>query len=102
MVTEAAVLDALRTVRDPLVDRDVVTAKFIKDLKIDGSRVTFTVEQALFGASTRKQVGEDAGAAVAKVAGVSKVDVTVTARVRFRVAAPGIRPTVVDARIRIQ
>jgi ATP-binding protein involved in chromosome partitioning len=82
MVTEAAVLDALRTVRDPLVDRDIVAAKFIKDLKIDGGRVAFTVEQALFGASSRKDVGEAAGAAVAKVAGVSAVDVTMTARVR--------------------
>src|SRR5690242_11310734 len=82
MVTEAAVLDALRTVRDRLVDRDVVAAKFVKDVKVDGGRVSFTVEQAIFGASTRTQVGEDAGAAVARVPGVSKVDVTMTARVR--------------------
>jgi ATP-binding protein involved in chromosome partitioning len=80
--TETAVLDALRAVRDPLVDRDIVTAKLVKDLKIDGGRVSFAVEQAVFGASTRKQVGEDAGAAVAKLAGVSTVDVTMTARVR--------------------
>jgi ATP-binding protein involved in chromosome partitioning len=76
------VLDALRTVRDPLVDRDVVAAKYVKDLKIDGGRVAFTLEQAVYGASTRKQVGEDAGTAVGKVSGVSKVDVTMTARVR--------------------
>src|SRR5215467_12715300 len=82
VVTEAAVLDALRTVRDPLVDRDIVTAKFVKDLKVDGNRVSFAIEQAVFSASTRKQVGEDAGAAVGKLPGVSKVDVTMTARVR--------------------
>jgi ATP-binding protein involved in chromosome partitioning len=79
---ETAVLDALRAVRDPLVDRDIVSAKFIKDLKIDGGRVSFTVEQAVFGASSRTQVGEEAGAVVARVPGVSKVDVTMTARVR--------------------
>ena len=82
MPTEAAVLDALRAVRDPLVERDIVSAKFIKDLKIDGGRVSFTVEQAVFGASSRTQVGEEAGAVVARVPGVSKVDVTMTARVR--------------------
>src|SRR3954467_4692670 len=81
-VTQAAVLDALRTVHDPLVDRDVVAAKYIKDLKIDGGHVSFTLEQAIYGASTRKTVGEAAGAAVGKVAGVSKVDVTMAARVR--------------------
>jgi len=87
MPTEAAVLDALRTVRDPRVDRDVVAAKYVKDLKIDRDRVAFTLEQAVFGASTRKRVGEDAGAAVSKVPGVAAVDVTMTARVRPAVIA---------------
>ena len=82
MPNETAVLDALRAVRDPLVDRDIVSAKFIKDLKIDGGRVSFTVEQAVFGASSRTQVGQEAGAVAARVPGVSKVDVTMTARVR--------------------
>jgi ATP-binding protein involved in chromosome partitioning len=36
----------------------------------------------VFGASTRTQVGQDAGAVVAKLPGVAKVDVTMTARVR--------------------
>jgi len=87
VIAETAVLDALRAVRDPLVDRDVVAAKYVKDLKIDGGRVAFTLEQAIFGASTRKRVGEEAGAAVSKVPGVSKVDVTMTARVRPAVIA---------------
>jgi ATP-binding protein involved in chromosome partitioning len=82
VITEQAVLDALRTVRDPLVDRDIVSAKFVKDLQIAGGRVAFTVEQAVFGASTRQAVGEAAGAAVGRLSGVSKVDVTMTARVR--------------------
>ena len=81
-MTETTVLDALKTVRDPLVDRDIVTAKFVKDLRIDGGRVSFTVEQAVYGASSRTQVGDEAGAAVSRIPGVSKVDVTMTARVR--------------------
>src|SRR5262245_21681737 len=86
-MTEATVLEALRTVRDPIVERDVVSAKYVKDLKIEGGRVSFTLEQAIYGALTRKQVGEDAGAAVARIPGVSKVDVTMTARVRPAVIA---------------
>jgi ATP-binding protein involved in chromosome partitioning len=96
--TEAAVLDALRTVRDSIVGRDIVAAKYVKDLTIDGARVAFTLEQAIYGAATRKQVGEDAGAVVGKLPGVSKVDVTMTARVRPAVIAdlskqpvPGVR-----------
>jgi len=34
VITEATVLEALRAVRDPLVDRDIVSARYIKDLKI--------------------------------------------------------------------
>jgi len=82
MVSEAQVLEALRGVTDPSVGRDIVSAKFVKDVKVDGGRVSFTVEQACHGASSRQQVGESAGAAVKKIAGVSAVEVTMTARVR--------------------
>jgi len=89
VITEAAVLDALRTVRDPIVDRDVVAAKYVKDLKIDGGRVAFTLEQAIYGASTRKRVGEDAGAAVSRVSGVSSATGTGRSRrARVRSALP--------------
>jgi ATP-binding protein involved in chromosome partitioning len=101
VLTEAVVLEALKTVRDPLVERDIVAARFVKDLTVDRGRVAFTIEQAVFGASTRKQVGEDAGAAVSRLPGVSKVDVTMTARVRPAVIAdmskqpiPGVRNVV--------
>jgi ATP-binding protein involved in chromosome partitioning len=82
VISEAAVLDALKGVRDATVERDIVSAKFVKDLKIEGGRVSFTVEQAIHGASSRQQVGEQAGAAVKRLPGVSSVEVTMTARVR--------------------
>ena len=43
-VTEAAVLDALRAVKDPDLHKDIVTLGFVKDLRIDGDRVGFTIE----------------------------------------------------------
>jgi ATP-binding protein involved in chromosome partitioning len=82
VISEQSVLEALRAVKDPSVDRDIVTAKFIRNVRIDGGRVSFTVEQALHGSSSRQQVGEQAGAAVKRVLGVTAVDVTMTARVR--------------------
>ena len=98
VISEAAVLEALKGIRDPTVDRDIVTARFVKDLRIDGGRVSFTVEQAIYGASSRQQVGEQAGAAVKRLPGVSSVDVTMTARVRPAVISdlskqpvPGVR-----------
>ena len=82
MISESAVLEALKTVRDATVDRDIVSAKFVRDVKIDRAHVSFTVEQAIHGASTRQQVGEQAGAVVRRLPGVSTVEVTMTARVR--------------------
>ena len=45
-ITERAVLDALGAVRDSSIDRDIVAAKFVKDIKIDRGRVTFVVDSA--------------------------------------------------------
>ncbi len=43
-VTDAAVLEALKAVRDPDLNRDIVALKFVKDLRIEGGRVSFTIE----------------------------------------------------------
>lgn len=98
MITETQVLEALRTVKDPSVDRDIVAVKFVRDVKIDGGRVSFTVEQALHGSSTRQQVGEQAGAAVKRIPGVSAVEVTMTARVRPAVVSDLSKQPVIGVR----
>jgi len=41
---QASVLDALKVVRDPDLNRDIVSLGFIKDLKIEAGRVAFTIE----------------------------------------------------------
>ena len=86
VIAETAVVDALRGVRDPSIDRDLVAAKFVKNIKIDGGRVSFTVEQAIYGSTARDAIRDQARAAVAKIPGVSAVDVDMTAKVR---AVPG-------------
>src|SRR4026207_72313 len=43
-VEQSAVLAALKVVRDPDLQRDIVSLGFIKDLKIEGGRVSFTIE----------------------------------------------------------
>jgi ATP-binding protein involved in chromosome partitioning len=98
-LSDAGVLDALRTVRDPDLNRDIVNLKFVKNLKIDGGRVSFTIELATHGAPFREQMREQARAAVAAIPGVSGVEVEMTARVRSTTAAdpagkaavPGVR-----------
>ena len=86
-VSEAAVLDALRAVRDPDLHRDIVTLKFVKNLRIDGGRVAFTVELTTPACPVKDQMRDQARAVVAALPGVTAVDVEMTAQVRTTNAA---------------
>jgi ATP-binding protein involved in chromosome partitioning len=43
-LSEAAILDALRTVQEPELGGDLVTRDMVRDLRIDGASVAFTIE----------------------------------------------------------
>ena len=43
-VTETAVLDALRPIVDPDFGKSIVDLGFIKELRIEGGRVSFAIE----------------------------------------------------------
>lgn len=90
-VEQAAVLDALKVVRDPDLNRDIVSLGFIKDLTIDGGRVSFTIELTTPACPVKEQMRAQARAAVMQVPGVSVVDVQMTARVREAVGGDGPR-----------
>ena len=85
--SEAAILDALRAVKDPDLHRDIVALGFIKGLKIDHGAVSFTIELTTPACPVKDQMRDQARAAAAAVAGVTGVEVTLSAAVRS-VAAP--------------
>ena len=86
-VTEGAVLEALKIVRDPDLNRDIVALKFVKGLRIDGGRVSFTIELTTPACPVKDQMREQARAAVMQVPGVTDVDVQMTAQVRSNLGA---------------
>src|SRR5689334_24876736 len=95
---QAAVLDALKVVRDPDLHRDIVSLGFIKDLKVDGGRVAFTIELTTPACPVKDQMRDQARAAVGELAGVTAVDVQMSAKVREavgpdagRAAVPGVK-----------
>ncbi|MFI5177628.1 MAG: Mrp/NBP35 family ATP-binding protein [Vicinamibacterales bacterium] len=82
-VTEAAVLDALRVVKDPDLHKDIVALGFVKNLRIEsGGRVGFTIELTTPACPVKDLMRDQARAAVSEVAGVSAVDIEMTAQVR--------------------
>jgi ATP-binding protein involved in chromosome partitioning len=88
-LTDEAVLDALRVVRDPDLNRDIVSLKFIKNLKIDGGSVSFAIELTTPACPVKDQMRDQAKAAVAALPGVTNVDITMTAQVRATATAEG-------------
>jgi ATP-binding protein involved in chromosome partitioning len=88
---QQSVLDALKVVTDPDLHRDIVSLGFIKDLRIDGGRVAFTIELTTPACPVKDQMRDQARAAVLRVPGVSAVDVQMSARVREAVGGDGAR-----------
>src|SRR5439155_18935860 len=78
----ASVLDALKVVKDPDLNRDIVSLGFIKDLAIDGGHVAFTIELTTPACPVKDQMRDQARAAALQVPGVSSVDVNMSARCR--------------------
>lgn len=81
-VTEPAVLDALRRVRDPDLHRDVVSLGFVKDVKICGGAVKFTLELTTPACPVKEKLRAEAHDAVRALPGVETVNVQMTAQVR--------------------
>jgi ATP-binding protein involved in chromosome partitioning len=88
---QAAILDALKVVRDPDLNRDIVSLGFVKDLRVENGRVGFTIELTTPACPVKDQMRDQARAAVLQVPGVSAVDVQMSARVREAVAGDGAR-----------
>ena len=77
-----AVLTALRVVMDPDLHKDIVSLGFIKDLQIDGGGVAFAIELTTPACPVKEQMREQATAAVKALAGVTSVNVRMTANVQ--------------------
>jgi ATP-binding protein involved in chromosome partitioning len=79
--TKDQVLDALRSVQDPDLHRDIVSLNFIKNLTIDGGRVAFDVELTTPACPVKDLMRSQAEAAVRGIPGVEKVAINMTAQV---------------------
>src|SRR6266446_1055580 len=82
-ITESMVLDALRSVMDPDLRRDIVSLNFIRNMKIEGPVVSFDVNLTTPACPVKERLREQSRQAVLSgVAGVSDVRVNMTAEVR--------------------
>jgi ATP-binding protein involved in chromosome partitioning len=87
-ITEEAVLNALRSVMDPDLGRDIVALNFIKNLVVNGSDVSLTIELTTPACPVREQLQNQAQEAVRALPGVGEIQIAMSAQVRER-AEPG-------------
>jgi ATP-binding protein involved in chromosome partitioning len=81
-VTSERVLEALRTVNDPDLHRDLVTLGMIEEVRIEGGTVSFTLVLTTSACPLKDEIEAEARAAVAAVPGVENVEIRTTSRVR--------------------
>ena len=95
-VSQDQVLAALRAVQDPDLHKDIVTLGFVKDVKITGNEVDFTIELTTPACPVKDQMKAEAEGIVRGLPGVTAARATMTADVKARggfgrQAVPGIR-----------
>ena len=80
-LTEAAVLDALKTVIDPNTDKDFVSTRQVKNLRIDGGDVSFDVELGYPAKSQIAALRRELVAAARTLPGVANVSANLSTRI---------------------
>jgi ATP-binding protein involved in chromosome partitioning len=86
-VETGEILKALKAVQDPDLHRDIVSLNFVKDVKVCGGTVAFTIELTTPACPVRDQMKEQARQVVAALPGVETVNITMTSQVRTTLAS---------------
>lgn len=80
-VTEREVLAALGKVLEPELHKDLVTLNMIRDLKVEGSKVSFTVVLTTPACPLKSRIEREAREAVAALPGIDAVEIKMDANV---------------------
>ena len=97
MPTEAAVLEVLKPVQDPELQKSLVELNMIRNVKVDKGQVSFTLVLTTPACPLKEFIVEDCKKAVNTLEGVSSVEVEVTAEtpqqkpLPDRTSIPGVK-----------
>jgi ATP-binding protein involved in chromosome partitioning len=102
-ISEAQVLEALKGVMDPELGKDLVTLNMIRNVRIDGSKVAFTLVLTSGACPMKKEIEDAARKAVGDIPGVEEVRVEPTTEApakdifKGRQPIPGVKNTIAVA-----
>ena len=80
-LTHDAVIEAMRTVQEPELGRDLITLDMVKDVVIDGSALSLTIELTTPACPLKDEIERTTNAALGAI-GATNVDITWGAMVR--------------------
>jgi len=81
-VDKETILEALKSVTDPDLGRDIVSLGFVKEVKLCGGAVGLTIELTTPACPVKDQMKKEAEQAVLALPGIDQVNIEMTAQVR--------------------
>ncbi len=91
-ITPEAVCQAVSTVTDEYLKTDYVSAHAVKNVVIDGRRVSVTIELGYPAKSRHEFIKNRVTAALKQIEGIGEIQVEVTTRVLTHAVRRGVRP----------
>lgn len=97
MLDKESILEVLRPVQDPELQKSLVELNMIRNVKVEGANVSFTLVLTTPACPLREFIVEDCQNAVKKLPGVANVDIEVTAEtpqqksLPDRASVPGVK-----------
>jgi ATP-binding protein involved in chromosome partitioning len=89
MLTETAVYEALRKVRDPELGRDIVTLDMVKQVTVEADRIALSIDLTTPACPLKDDIERDVRAVLVEAGGPPAIDITWGATVRRNVAGGG-------------
>ena len=89
-VTQTQIEEALKNYIDPYLEKDLVSAKAIKDIKIDGGKVKVSVTLGFPSGGYKADLVNQLKAQVEKVEGVSTAEIDVSTKIQSHQVQKGV------------
>ena len=96
------IINALKTVQDPDLHKDIVSLGFVKNMELDGGKVKFDVELTTPACPVKEQLKSECETKVQAIEGVESVDVNMTAVVRSTQHSQPVLPGVKNFNVQIK
>jgi ATP-binding protein involved in chromosome partitioning len=80
-ITEEIIINQLRTVMDPELNRDLVSLGMIKDVQVADGNVKFTIELTTPACPLKTRIESDARKAITSMDGIKNIEINMSSRV---------------------